>query len=123
MFEFLDDQPSDRVVAAVYFAARLIVHRHDMGDFRKALPIQGVDTEPTNQEAELGLQIIEEIVTREKTQDIDGLSAEKASHYVSRLVRLAEDRLLKDLGTTKPGRSREILERWRRDGARPAVQG
>lgn len=112
MFEFLHDEPADRVLGAAYFAARLITHRASIGNYLEASPVTGVSTEPSPAEAELGRRIIRHILDHERT-DMDGLSPDAASKYLSELLHLVHTHLRAKGDQSTAERSRRILAKWR----------
>jgi hypothetical protein len=121
MFDFLKDQPSERVLGAAYFAARLLTHRTTIPNYLKASPVKGVRSEPSAEEAELGRQVIGEIVEREAT-NLETLSRNVASDYLSQLLDLVNSRLADGAGQATSERSRRVLDRWRSATAKWPVE-
>lgn len=120
MFEFLEDEPAENVLGAAYFAARLITHRASIGDYLKASPVTGVNTEPSPEEAELGRRIIRHILDHERTDDIEGLSPAAASKYLSELLDLVHRRFTGRGGKATTDKSRRVLAKWRSAAGRSA---
>jgi hypothetical protein len=120
MFEFLETIPTEQVLSAAYFASRLITHRKSIENYLKASPVKGVRSEPSPKEADLGRQIVSEILTREDT-DMDGLTRDAASKYLSELLDIVYVRLAREAGPRTSAKSRRVLDKWRSAAAKSAT--
>ena len=115
MFEFLDKEPVDRVLEALYFGARIITHRDRANGAGRVGPFKGISTEPSEEDAKLGRQIVSELLRREGS-DLQNLSRDAAGRVVSELYSLAHRRISLEPGPRPaPGKARRLLNQWRRD--------
>ena len=114
MLESLNEQPTDRVLAALYFAARLITHRNALNGSGRIGPFKGIRSEPSKEEATLGRQIVNDMLRRESS-DLENLSAGAASRILSDLVSMANSRISRETGPARPDDGRRLLSKWRRE--------
>jgi hypothetical protein len=112
MFDFLNDKTTEDVLAATYFAVRLITHRKSIKNYLKSAPVKGVSSEPSPEQANLGRKILHEILEHERT-DMKGLSAAAASNYISELWKLVEEQVSRETGTAGASKAERVLRKWR----------
>lgn len=114
VFGFLSYLPAELVVSSVYYALRLLKHRHRLDD-RSGIHLiaPGLRSEPTKKDEEIALSITEEIQAREK-QSFVHLSDALADKYMSILTDIVLSRAEHDFDAN-PKRGRELLKHLRND--------
>jgi hypothetical protein len=97
MFEFLRQVPDDEAISAVYYAIRLITHRRDLVDVKIGLKVEGLKSEPSEEDDARALLIVEEI---EQAEDLDirHLEDTSAEPYIAELVTTARQRAVTKFG-------------------------
>ena len=104
MFSFLDNVPISKAIAGAYYAIRAIRHL-------KKIRIEGLSTEPSFEDAELGSKIIEEILEHEDVS-LSELSVQKAKEYTLKLSKIIQSLVRQEFNYDEE-RGRRLLEEMR----------
>ncbi len=104
MFNFLDNIPISKAIAGAYYAIRAIRHL-------KRIRIEGLSTEPSFEDAELGSKIIEEILEHEDVS-LSELSVQKAKEYTLKLSKIIQSLVRQEFNYDEE-RGRRLLEEMR----------
>ena len=104
MFNFLDNVPISKAIAGAYYAIRAIRHL-------KRIRIEGLSTEPSFEDAELGSKIIEEILEHEDVS-LSELSVQKAKEYTLKLSKIIQSLVRQEFNYDEE-RGRRLLEEMR----------
>lgn len=121
-FGFLDYLPAELVVSSVYYALRLLKHRHELED-RKGINLiaTGLESEPTKQDEEIASRIIDQIEAYEHKSFLH-LSEAVAKNYISVLADIVLFRASRDFDAN-PRRGRELLKHLRADPSKHFARG
>ena len=104
--------PTDKMLATVHYANRLLQRRDLVKDINKGLIVRGVAGEPEDDEAQLAQQLVLRFAEREKTP-LQELSNDQADRYVKFLSNIAQNRVRRENPKTAEQESRvsELLEK------------
>ena len=114
VFGFLSYLPAELVVSSVYYALRLLKHRYELED-RNGIHLiaTGLTSEPTKQDEEIALRIINTIEGHEDRSFVH-LSDASAEKYISILADIVLARAQQDFDVNLR-RGRELLKHLRVD--------
>jgi hypothetical protein len=90
MFEFLRDITTEQATASVYYAIRIIKHIKQVKDTQEGYRVEGLDTEPSKDDAINAWRIISEIEEAERTP-LAELSKAKAERYIQQLADILQE--------------------------------
>src|SRR5260370_14357095 len=98
MFNFLEDIPAEEAITSVYYAIRLISHRQLIMDLSIGLKVEGVESEPSSNDEQHALLIVDGIekIEGRPLRDIGDSSAED---YIRELADIAHTRAVEAFGS------------------------
>lgn len=112
MFNFLLSTTTEQAIASIYYAIRILKHIQQIRNLREGFRIDGLDTEPSSEDAMFAGQILSEIEQIEQTT-INEISKQKAEEYVQALATILQDMVKRKLNYDEE-RGQELLEELRR---------
>ena len=112
MFEFLNNVSPEQALSSGHYAIRLITHIAHFSDDFESFRIEGLKSEPTDEQELLTQQIIAEIKSTEHVSSLKELSRTQIYYYIDKLYAIINERLREE-SELDENRAEELLQELR----------